>query len=162
MRFKAKLRIVRCALVILLLTLTALMTGCHRETASLKIIGDTFYYDPDKVFDYESYFAELEARSRPETEVPADITVQPDTEATPVAADTAEVSVVTDTDAATDTETEQAVTPDVDTVYWVKSGDVWHLSADCPSLSRSKNVISGTVTAAMAQGKTRVCKRCGN
>lgn len=47
------------------------------------------------------------------------------------------------------------------TVYWVKSGKVWHTTKDCPSLSRSKSILSGSVDDAMAVGKERVCKRCG-
>ena len=47
------------------------------------------------------------------------------------------------------------------TVYWVKNGEVWHISEKCPSLSRSKSILSGTVTEAKENGKTRVCKRCG-
>ena len=47
------------------------------------------------------------------------------------------------------------------TVYWVKSGKVWHTTKDCPSLSRSKSILSGSVDDAMAAGKERVCKRCG-
>ena len=48
-----------------------------------------------------------------------------------------------------------------DTVYWVKNGGVWHLRRDCSSLSRSKEILSGTVDEAIAAGKERVCKRCG-
>lgn len=48
-----------------------------------------------------------------------------------------------------------------DTVYWVANGEVWHLTESCPSLSRSKNIKSGSVSEAMAAGKARVCKRCG-
>lgn len=48
-----------------------------------------------------------------------------------------------------------------DTVYWVKNGGVWHLRRDCSSLSRSKEILSGTVDEAIAAGKERVCKLCG-
>lgn len=48
-----------------------------------------------------------------------------------------------------------------DTVYWVQNGEVWHISINCPSLSRSKNILSGSQTDAKAAGKSRVCKRCG-
>lgn len=51
--------------------------------------------------------------------------------------------------------------PLADTVYWVKGGEVWHISEKCPSLSRSKSILSGTVAEAQENGKTRVCKRCG-
>lgn len=44
------------------------------------------------------------------------------------------------------------------TVYWVSSGKVYHITKDCPSLSRSKNIKSGTISQS---GKSRVCKNCG-
>ncbi len=43
------------------------------------------------------------------------------------------------------------------TVYWVKSGKVYHVSEDCPTLSRSKNIYSGTISQS---GKSRACKVC--
>lgn len=48
------------------------------------------------------------------------------------------------------------------TVYWVKGGEVWHTTSKCSSLSRSKNILSGTVEDALLAGKARACKRCGN
>ncbi|MCI8388550.1 MAG: hypothetical protein HFE63_08820 [Clostridiales bacterium] len=47
-----------------------------------------------------------------------------------------------------------------DVVYWVENGEVWHTRVNCPSLSRSKNIRSGTLAEAMNVGKARVCKRC--
>ncbi len=46
------------------------------------------------------------------------------------------------------------------TVYWVESGKVWHTTKNCSSLSRSKNILSGSISAAKAVGKERVCKKC--
>ena len=46
-------------------------------------------------------------------------------------------------------------------VYYTESGSVWHTSPDCSSLSRSTNVMSGTVEQATADGMDRACKRCG-
>lgn len=43
------------------------------------------------------------------------------------------------------------------TVYWVKSGKVYHSTPDCASLSRSKNIRSGTISQS---GKPRGCKNC--
>ena len=47
-----------------------------------------------------------------------------------------------------------------ETVYWVSGGSVYHSTKDCPSLSRSKNIQSGTVEEAKAAGKTEPCKVC--
>lgn len=43
------------------------------------------------------------------------------------------------------------------TVYWVAGGQVYHVSRNCPTLSKSKNVYSGTIAQS---GKPRVCKVC--
>ena len=47
------------------------------------------------------------------------------------------------------------------TVYWTGSGSVWHVTRECSALAKSKSVQSGTAAEAAEQGKTRVCKRCG-
>ena len=47
------------------------------------------------------------------------------------------------------------------TVYYTESGTVWHKSADCSALKKSKNVIVGTLEEANAAGKERACKKCG-
>ena len=44
-----------------------------------------------------------------------------------------------------------------ETVYWVSGGTVWHKSENCPSLSRSSNIHSGTVEES---GKSRGCSNC--
>jgi hypothetical protein len=43
------------------------------------------------------------------------------------------------------------------TVYWVASGQVYHATPGCSSLSRSRNIISGTVAQS---GKDRGCRIC--
>lgn len=43
------------------------------------------------------------------------------------------------------------------TVYWVPSGEVYHTTKNCSSLSRSKTILSGTISES---GKPRKCKRC--
>ena len=47
-----------------------------------------------------------------------------------------------------------------DAVYFTENGSVWHKDKECSSLKRSKNILSGTVEDAAAQGKTAPCKRC--
>lgn len=44
------------------------------------------------------------------------------------------------------------------TVYWTPSGSVYHKSRNCPTLSRSRTIYSGTVGSC---GKNRACKVCG-
>lgn len=43
------------------------------------------------------------------------------------------------------------------TVYWVKNGEVYHVSETCPTLSRSKKIYSGTISQS---GKSCACKVC--
>lgn len=50
---------------------------------------------------------------------------------------------------------------DSQTVYWTPGGSVWHVTKACSSLSRSKEIIAGSVASAQAAGKDRACKRCG-
>lgn len=51
--------------------------------------------------------------------------------------------------------------PIVSMVYWTPKGSVYHLRRDCSALSRSTNVLSGTVENAHKAGKANVCKICG-
>ena len=44
------------------------------------------------------------------------------------------------------------------TVYWVKSGSVYHRDPDCAQLRRSSDIMSGT---AAQSGKNSVCRFCG-
>lgn len=43
-------------------------------------------------------------------------------------------------------------------VYWTPNGSVYHKSRDCPTLSRSKRIRSGTIKQSR---KRRCCKVCG-
>lgn len=49
-------------------------------------------------------------------------------------------------------------TPAAEIVYWVESGEVYHLSKGCRTLARSKDIKSGT---AAESEKERACKVCG-
>lgn len=44
-----------------------------------------------------------------------------------------------------------------ETVYWVSKGEVYHRTSSCRTLSRSKNIYSGSVNES---GKPRACKVC--
>jgi hypothetical protein len=49
-----------------------------------------------------------------------------------------------------------------ETVFWTAGGSVWHVTAECSALAKSKSVLSGTEEQAKQAGKSRVCKRCGS
>lgn len=86
--------------------------------------------------------ADAETETAAETDTAASDTAAPDTAASD-----------TDTAAA-----ESSQPDDTSTVYWTKSGKVWHLSRGCPSLANSDDVSSGSIAES---GKERACKRCG-
>ncbi|MBR0144786.1 MAG: hypothetical protein IJM21_11510 [Clostridia bacterium] len=48
----------------------------------------------------------------------------------------------------------------VSTVYWTPGGTKYHSTADCPSLARSSNIRSGSVSDAAKEGKSEPCKNC--
>ena len=47
-----------------------------------------------------------------------------------------------------------------DTVYWAKSGSVWHLFRDCGYLKNSKEIKSGSIEEAIASGAQKMCSSC--
>ncbi len=48
----------------------------------------------------------------------------------------------------------------IDTVYWTASGTVYHAYDDCQHLNHTVELLTGTSTAAIENGKTRLCKTC--
>lgn len=55
-------------------------------------------------------------------------------------------------------ETQRPAQDETMIVYWVGNGEVYHKSSSCPTLSRSKNIQSGTISQS---DKDRLCKVCG-
>lgn len=51
-------------------------------------------------------------------------------------------------------------TQTVGTVYWLESGSVYHVIADCHYLKNKVNVKFGTVEDATAAAKSRACSSC--
>ena len=49
-----------------------------------------------------------------------------------------------------------------ETVFWSKSGSVWHLYSDCGYLKNSNEIFSGTVSEAISNGAEKVCSSCEN
>ena len=46
------------------------------------------------------------------------------------------------------------------TYYWTPSGKSYHTTPNCRSLSRSKTVLSGSLSEAKSKGKTDPCNNC--
>lgn len=46
--------------------------------------------------------------------------------------------------------------------YWTPNGKSYHFSETCPSLSRSRDIKSGTLQDALNAGKTDPCNNCAN
>lgn len=45
-------------------------------------------------------------------------------------------------------------------VYWTPNGKSYHYDRNCPTLSRSKTVLSGSLSEAIAAGKSDPCDKC--
>ncbi len=101
--------------------------------------------------------------SVPESTTVPEIPVIPEPTPIPETSAIAETSSTPETTAPPETTAEPPSQTDTQTVtvYWVPNGEVWHTKINCSTLSRSKNILSGTLEAAMQAGKERVCKRCG-
>ncbi len=136
------------AAVLLLICFTSAFTGCVSDGIDLFVSGDTFKLSLEDEFDYESYLRELKDK--------ADSVSALNTESV-----TCESEAVADTLLDSETSAAEDIAAPETMVYWVKTGEVWHTRLDCSSLSRSKDVISGSVESALQNGKTRACKRCG-
>lgn len=62
-----------------------------------------------------------------------------------------------------ETSTTNEITGSLDKpAYWVDGGKSYHFSQDCVSLSRSKNIRSGTLQDAINAGKTDPCNNCAD
>lgn len=60
------------------------------------------------------------------------------------------------------TQAESENTEKSETVFWSKSGSVWHLYSDCGYLKNSNEIFSGTVSEAISNGAKKVCSSCEN
>ena len=49
---------------------------------------------------------------------------------------------------------------DIDVVYWTANGTVFHAYDDCPHLSNTVELLTGTSASAIENGKSRLCKTC--
>ena len=147
------------------LALSFALTACDEthELADLTITPAPFM--TSAVSDETETELTPETIAQPETHVPEETTAVEDTAASAETPAPPETEVQTETTAQPVTTSPPVTASDnsdaEDSVYWVAGGDVWHLRSDCPSLSRSKNIKSGSVSDAVAAGKARVCKRCG-
>lgn len=45
-------------------------------------------------------------------------------------------------------------------VFWTASGKLWHSTYSCTYISRSKDIIHGSLDDALLAGKTEACTRC--
>ena len=48
----------------------------------------------------------------------------------------------------------------IQTVFWTDSGTVYHAYNDCSHLNNTVNLNTGTASAAIESGRTRLCKTC--
>ncbi len=132
-----------------LLAVPAIFAGCGDELAELRISGDTYLYIPSVDSGTES-----EMTSEPETVLSPETAMAYETTKEPETAKAHETIIIHET-----TATPESIE---NTVYWVSSGKVWHATENCKTLSRSKNIKSGTVADAIEKEKQRACSVCGS
>lgn len=139
--------------------------------ADLLVSSETYSYSADGIHIYTDApetestippasehvieFADDTAEAVPEETLLAESGAEAEKPSVPAVSETA-VPVETDEGALNGAEQIAA------TVYWVKSGEVWHTTDKCSSLSRSKNILRGEIADAIASGKSRACKICGD
>ena len=146
----------RLAAIFAMLMLAAVLSGCGDDLAELQISSDTYAFIPLETEQLETELLETEPLETEPLETDLDVTaLAPEiSEST----DTASSEGLDLTANTSQRESEEAVSG---TVYWVSNGEVWHTTEKCSTLSRSKNIKSGSISDAMAVGKERVCKVCG-
>lgn len=140
-------------IIVLLLLLSLASCGQSIGVASFMISSNTYVIEAGEDIDVQTLIDMFVT----DTEATSDTTEPLVTEEPPVATEQIDVVITPDTSEATSDTAEE----NTNSVYWVKGGEVWHTRSTCPSLSRSKNILSGTVEDAVLAGKVRVCKRCG-
>ena len=153
-----------CIVFLLLLLITTALFACspsNRFSAGKPVSREELSEIAAGIFGTEATtVAETATKSESETnsknvETEAEVA----TETTPehvTAAETASKPTNTDTDTDTVTETE-ASEATTQTVYWTKSGKVYHTDPDCRYIRNSANVLSGTVEES---GKDKICSSC--
>ena len=166
----------RCCAAAVLTACAMILSGCLAdELMPLEITTETSIGDTESLETLPVYELDTETEAPPvstqvettediEETVPIDTTSTTETTHIPETTSEPETTAVPETTLAPETtaapETTTAINQE-QTVYWVKNGEVWHISINCPSLARSKNILSGSLDDAMAAGKERACKRCG-
>ena len=138
-----------------LLALAVLLASCDVSDGSLNISADTYTVEPGERLDAQKLI-ELFVT---DTEASSDISPEPSVTTEPIFEESTALTYPS-TSAVSEAQTGSPEEKE-DTVYWVSGGEVWHTKSTCASLSRSKNILSGTVEDAILAGKARVCKRCG-
>ena len=148
----------RCCAAAVLTACAMILSGCLAdEPMPLEITTETGTEDSESletlpVYELDTDTEAPQANNQVETTSEIEETVPDDTTTITETANISETTAAPETTAAINQE---------QTVYWVKNGEVWHISINCPSLARSKNILSGSLDDAMAAGKERACKRCG-
>lgn len=67
-----------------------------------------------------------------------------------------------DTNGDSESQSEPTVVDPAATVYWLKTGTVYHTTPDCRHIAGKDNLASGTVLDAHEAGITNLCKACRN
>ena len=135
-------------------------TEIESETES---ITETYYTEENNPETTEESAALPETENLPETTVETAMVPPSATAVTEVAPQPAESSAPAPEAPATQSESVVIPTPAPEqsaTVYWTPGGEKYHSTQDCPSLARSSTILSGSLSDALAAGKSEPCKNC--
>lgn len=127
----------------LLLSVILSLSSCDFDESKKKFSGGELL-DRERLSEIKGELSESEKESAPEERETESERIESNTETEAEATTKADES---------DIKTE--------TVYWTEGGSVWHLTPQCSRLSKSKEIISGTVSEAKEAKKERVCSFCG-
>lgn len=106
---------------------------------------------------FETETVKDEATQTDKTETNEEETETNEDETDNSSSETETESDISSSDTVMPEETETSMKADV---YWIESGEVWHIKRDCRYL-KNKTVVSGSVEDAVAAGKIRACSACG-
>ena len=135
-------------------------TEIESETESTT---ETYYTEENNPETTEESAALPETENLPETTVETAMVPPSATAVTEVAPQPAESSAPAPEAPATQSESVVIPTPAPEqsaTVYWTPGGEKYHSTQDCPSLARSSTILSGSLSDALAAGKSEPCKNC--
>ena len=131
--------------------------------SEIESITETYYTEESSPETTEESTAIPETENLPETTVETSVVPSSATTVTEEVPQPAESSVPAPEAPVVQPESVATPAPAPEqsaTVYWTPGGEKYHSTQDCPSLARSRTILSGSLSDAQAAGKLEPCKNC--